>query len=104
VRRVVVVFAMVPAVVGASAATEAGLAGETGAAAAAVAPVVLSPLPMGVDADSARFAAVAAAAGAAHVATASQHGVLRGLYAGSQSLAVVTAVATEVMRAAATAI
>jgi hypothetical protein len=58
----VVVFAMVPAVVGVSAATEAGLAAETGAVAAGVAPVLLAPLPMGVDADSARFAAVAATA------------------------------------------
>jgi hypothetical protein len=99
-----VVFAMVPAVVGASAATEAGLAAETGACAATVAPVVLSPAPMAADADSARFAAVAAAAGAAHVATAEQHGVLRGLYSGGRSLAVATTVATEVMRAAATAI
>ena len=97
-------FAMVPAVVAGSAATEAGLAAETGAAAAGVAPVLLDPLPMGVDADSARFAAVAAAAGAAHVATAEQHGVMRGLYSGAQSLAVATTVATEVMRAAATAI
>ena len=98
------VFGMVPAVVGASAATEAGLAAEAGAAAAAVAPVLLGPVPMAADGDSAWFAAVAAAAGAAHVATAEQHGVMRGLYSGAQSLAVVTTVATEVMRAAATAI
>ena len=46
----------------------------------------------------------ASAAGAAHVATAAQHGVMRGLYSGAQSLAVATTVATEVMRAAATAL
>lgn len=97
-------FAMVPEAVGLSASTEAGLAAETGAAAAGVAPVLLNPLPMGLDADSARFAALAAAAGAAHVATAEQHGLMRGLYSGAQSLAMATTVATEVMRAAATAI
>jgi hypothetical protein len=99
-----VVFGMEPAVVAGSAATEAGLAAETGAAAAGVAPMLLDPLPMGMDADSARFAAVAAAAGAAHVATAEQHGVMRGLYSGAQSLAAATTVATELMRAVATTI
>ena len=98
------VFGMEPAVVAASAATEAGLASETGASAAGVAPAVLAPLPMGADADSARFAALAAAAGAAHVAVAEQHGVMRGLYSGSQSLAMTTTVATELMRAAASAL
>ncbi len=97
-------FAMVPEVVGLSASTEAGLAAETGSTAVSVAPVLLDPVPMGMDADSAKFAAIAAAAGAAHVATASQHGVMRGLYSGSQSLAMATTVATELMRAAATAI
>lgn len=97
-------FAMVPEVVGLSAATEAGLAAETGAAAAAVAPVLLNPLPMGTDADSAKFAAIAAAAGAAHVAVAEQHGLMRGLYSGAQQLAMATTVATEMMRAVATAI
>ncbi|HEY1841033.1 MAG TPA: PE family protein [Mycobacterium sp.] len=97
-------FAMVPEVVGLSAATEAGLAAQTGATAAAVAPVLLDPVPMGMDADSVKFAAIAAAAGAAHVAVAEQHGVMRGLYSGAQSLAMATTVATELMRAAATAI
>ncbi len=97
-------FAMVPEVVAQSASTEAGFAAETGGAAAAVAPAVLDPLPMGMDADSAKFAAIAAAAGAAHVAVAEQHGLMRGLYSGAQSLAMATTVATEMMRAAATAI
>ncbi|MGH3598428.1 MAG: PE domain-containing protein [Mycobacterium sp.] len=92
------VFAMVPAVV------EAGLAGESAATATAAAPAVMSPLPMAADVDSARFAAIAAAAGAAHVATAEQHAVMRGLYSGGQSLAMITTVATELMRAAAASI
>ena len=97
-------FAMVPEAVALSASTEGGLAAETGGAAAAVAPALLDPLPMGMDADSAKFAAIAAAAGAAHVAVAEQHGLMRGLYSGAQSLAMATTVATEMMRAAATAI
>ncbi|WP_082993021.1 hypothetical protein [Mycobacterium sp. 1245111.1] len=97
-------FAMVPEVVATAAAGHGALAAETAAVAAGVAPVVLAPVPMGMDADSAKFAAIAAAAGAAHVATAEQHGLMRGLYSGAQSLAMTTAVATELMRAAASAI
>ena len=97
-------FAMVPEVVGLSASTEAALAAETAASAAGVAPALLAPVPMGTDADSAKFALIAAAAGAAHVATAEQHGLMRGLYSGAQSLAMSTTVATELMRAAAAAI
>jgi hypothetical protein len=88
----------------ASAATAAGLAAELDAGAAAVAPALLNPMPMGADADSARFAAMCAAAGAAQVAVAGQHGLARGLYSGAQSLATATTVATEIMRAAAAAI
>ena len=96
-------FAMVPAVVGTSAATEAGLAAETaGVASAALGALV--PAPMAMDADSAKFAALVAAAGAEHVAMAEQHSTQRGLYSGAQSLAMVDAVATEVMRAAAAGI
>ena len=80
------------------------MAAETVATAAGVAPALLDPVPMGMDADSAKFALIAAAAGAAHVATAEQHGLMRGLYSGAQSLAMSTTVATELMRAAAAAI
>ena len=97
------VFAMVPAVVGASAGVEAGLSAELAAAAAAVAAGLVPP-PMGADGDSAKFSALAAAVGAQHVAISEQHATMRGLYAGSQSLAVMTTVATEAMRTAATAI
>jgi hypothetical protein len=99
-----VTFAMVPEAVALSASTEASLAAETGGAAAAVAPALLNPIPTGMDADSAKFAAISAAAGAAHVAVAQQHGLMRGLYSGAQALAMTTTVATEMMRAAATAI
>jgi hypothetical protein len=100
----VVVFSMVPAGVGVSAATESGLAGELGAGAAAVAPALFGPLPMAADADSVWFAEVCRSVAAQHLAVASQHVVGRGLFSGAQSLAVATTVATEVMRAAATAL
>ncbi len=58
-------FAMVPEAVARSASTEAGLAAETAGAAAGVAPALLNPVPMGMDADSVKFAAMHAAAGAA---------------------------------------
>ncbi|MBV9720926.1 MAG: PE family protein [Mycobacterium sp.] len=95
------VFGMELGVVGASAATESGLASELAGLAAGVAPALLSPVPMAADLDAPRFAAIAAAAGAQHVGVAEQHAAARGLYAGAQVLAVNTVVATELMRAAA---
>jgi hypothetical protein len=98
-----VVFSMVPAAVGASAAMEAGLAAESAGSAAAVA-AGLVPAPMALDLDSAQFALQAAAAGQEHVAVAQQHAASRGLYSGAQSLAMMDTVATEAIRAAATSI
>jgi uncharacterized protein (DUF885 family) len=97
------VFGMEPAAVGASAAMEAGLAAESGGAATGVAAGVVPP-PMALDADSAKFSALVAAAGAEHVAMGVQHSSQRGLYSGAQSLAMLDAVATEAMRAAAASI
>lgn len=97
-------FAMVPAGVAASAAMESGLASELGAGVGAVAPALMGALPMGADADSVAFAGVCQAVAAQHLAMAGQHAVSRGLFSGAQSLAVATTVATEVMRAAASAI
>jgi hypothetical protein len=99
-----VVFSMVPAGVGVSAATEAGLAGEMGGGVGAVTPALLGALPMAADADSLWFSEVCRSVAAQHLAVASQHAVTRGLFSGAQSLAVATTVATEVMRAAAAAI
>jgi hypothetical protein len=97
------VFGMEPAAVGASAAMEAGLAAESGGAATGVAAELVPP-PMALDADSAKFSALVAAAGAEHVAMGVQHSSQRGLYSGAQSLAMLDAVATEAMRAAAASI
>jgi hypothetical protein len=97
------VFGMEPAAVGASAAAEAGLAAASAATASGVAgPLV--PAPMALDADSAKFSALVAAVGAEHVAMGVQHATQRGLYAGAQSLAMVDALATEALRAAAAGI
>jgi hypothetical protein len=59
---------------------------------------------MAADADSVKFSALVAAAGAEHVAMGVQHATQRGLYSGAQSLAMLDAVATEAMRAAAAGI
>lgn len=97
------VFGMEPAAVGASAAMEAGLAAESAGVATGVAGALVPP-PMALDADSAKFSALVAAAGAEHVAMGVQHSTQRGLYSGAQSLAMLDAVATEAMRAAAASI
>jgi hypothetical protein len=97
------VFGMEPAAVAGSAALEGGLATESAGAATGVAAALVPP-PMALDADSAKFSALVAAAGAEHVAMGVQHSTQRGLYSGAQSLAMLDAVATEAMRAAAASI
>lgn len=84
-------------VVGASAATEAGISAEIGAAAAAAAAALTSVVPMGADLDSAQFAAALNAAGAAYIGTAGEHMAGRGLFAGSQNLAAATYTATDIL-------
>jgi hypothetical protein len=99
----VVVFSMVPAGVGLSAATEAGLAAESAGVASGVAGALV-PAPMALDADSVKFSALVAAAGQEHVAMGVQHAGQRGLYSGAQSSAMLDVVATEALRAAASSI
>ena len=94
------VFGMEPAAVGVSAATEAGLAAESAGVASGVAGAVVPP-PMALDADSVKFSALVAAAGQEHVAMGVQHATQRGLYSAAQSSAMLDAVATEALRAAA---
>lgn len=97
------VFSMEPAAVAGSAVFESGLAAESAGVATGVG-AALVPAPMALDADSAKFSALVAAAGAEHVAMGVQHSTQRGLYSGAQSLAMLDAVATEAMRAAAASI
>jgi hypothetical protein len=94
------VFSMEPAVVGASAACESGLAAQVGAGAAAGAPALLAAVAMGSDADSLEFAAALQALGAAYVAAAGEHGLQREMFSAAQSAAAVTTVASEAARAA----
>lgn len=96
-------FAMVPEAVGASSALEAGLAAES-AGAASVTAGALTPPPMALDADSAKFSAVVAAASAEHTALGVQHATQRELYSVAQSSAMLDVVATEALRAAAAGI
>lgn len=98
------VFAMEPAVVGVSAATEAGLAAQKAAGLATGSPAMLAVTHMGGDADSVEFAAALQAVAAAYLGMAGQHVTQRGLFSGAQALAGVTAVATEAVRAAAAAL
>ena len=94
------VFGMEPAVVAGSAGVEAGLAAESAGVASGVAGGLV-PAPMALDADSARFSALVAAAGQEHVAMGVQPATQRGLYSEAQLSAMLDAVATEALRAAA---
>lgn len=97
----VMVFAMEPAAVGLSAATEAGLAAVKAAGVAAGAPAMLGVTHMGGDMDSVAFAEALRAVAVAYVGVAGEHVAERGLFSAAQSLAAVTATATEAVRAAA---
>ena len=83
------------ATVGASAATESGVAAEIAGATAAAAAALTVVMPMGADLDSIEFAAALNAAGATYLATAGEHLTNRGMFAGSQDLAAATYTATE---------
>ncbi len=98
------VFGMVPEAVGASAAMEAGLAAQKAAGVAAASPGSVGILQMGGDLDSHAFAAVARMAAAELLATAGEHVAARAGFSGATSLAQVTTVASEAVRAAATLI
>ena len=98
------VFGMVPEAVGASAAMEAGLAAQKAAGVAAASPASVGILHMGGDLDSHAFAAVARMAAAELLATAGEHVAARAGFSGATSLAQVTTVASEAVRAAATLI
>lgn len=85
-----------PAAVGLSSATEAGISASMAASASAASAALLGATPMGLDGDSAQFAAALNAAGAAYLATTAEHAGQRGAYAGAQSLASATVVAADI--------
>jgi hypothetical protein len=97
-------FSMTPGAVDLSAAAEAGIGEAMAATTAAGAAALTGVMPMALDDDSVRFAIALNAAGAAYLATASEHVGQRTALAGAQDLASATGVATEVLRAAANAL
>lgn len=84
-------------VVGASAASESGVAAELAAATGAALAPLTAVLPMGADLDSLEFAAALNAAGASYVGAASEHIASRGMFAGAQGLAGATYTATDII-------
>lgn len=86
--------------VAASAGAESGISAELAATTAAAAPALTSVMPMGMDLDSAEFAAALNAAGAAYLGTAAEHAANRGLFAAAQGVASATYTATDIINTA----
>ncbi|MGA7054419.1 MAG: PE family protein [Mycobacterium sp.] len=84
-------FSMVPGAVDLSAAAEAGISEEMAATTGAGAAALTGVIPMALDEDSAQFAVALNAAGAAYIATATEHVGQRTEYSGAQGLAASTA-------------
>jgi hypothetical protein len=92
---------MVPGAVDLSSVTEGAISQEMAATTAAGAAALTGVLPMAPDADSLEFAAALNAAGAAYLATASEHAGQRAGFSGAQGLASATNVAVDGLNAAA---
>jgi PE family len=92
-------FSMVPGAVDVSAAAEAGISEEMAASTAAGAAALTGVLPMALDEDSAQFATALNAAGAAYLATATEHVGQRTAYSGAQGLASVTTTTVDAINA-----
>lgn len=82
-------------VVGASAATEAGISAEIGAATAAASAVLTGVMPMGADLDSIQFAAALNAAGAEYIVAATEHVINRQSFSAAENLAAATYAITD---------
>jgi hypothetical protein len=93
-------FSMVPGAVDLSSAAEAGISQDMAATTSAGAAALTGVIPMALDEDSAQFAVALNAAGAAYVATATEHVGQRTAYSGAQSLASTTTGAVEAIGAA----
>jgi hypothetical protein len=92
-------FSMVSGAVDLSAAAEAGISEEMAATTAAGAAALTGVMPMAADADSVQFAAALNAAGAAYLATSTEHVGQRAAFAGAQGIAAVTTTAVEAINA-----
>lgn len=90
-----------PTAVNLSALTESVITGEMAATTAAGSEALTGVVPMATTSDDATFSATYAAAGAAYLASASQHVGQRAAYAGAQDLASISYLVNEVLSAAA---
>jgi hypothetical protein len=91
---------VVPGAVDLSAATEVGISSEMGASASAASAALLGVTPMGLDADSAEFAAAMNAAGGAYLGMTAEHVGERLGLAATQSISSLTYQATDAINAA----
>jgi hypothetical protein len=89
------VYSIIPAAVDLSAAAEAGISEEMSATTSAGAAALTATIPMAPDADSIEFATALNAAGAAYLATATEHAGQRAAFSGAQSLSSTTAATVE---------
>lgn len=81
---------VVPSAVNLSSATEVTISAEMGASASAASPALLGVTPMGLDADSAEFAAAMNAAGGAYLGMTAEHVGERLGFAGTQAISSMT--------------
>jgi hypothetical protein len=82
-----------------SSATEVGISAEMGASASAASAALLGVTPMGLDADSAAFAAALSAAGGAYLRMTAEHVGSRLGLAGNQAISSLTYQATDAINA-----
>jgi hypothetical protein len=73
-----------------SSVTEGSVSATMAASASAAAPMLLGATPMGLDGDSAQFAAALNAAGGAYLATTAEHAGQRTAYSATQGLSATT--------------
>ncbi len=88
-------FGVIPAAVDMSSLTESGISADMAATTAAGAAALTSVVPMAADLDSAEFMAALNATGAAYLAAIADHVGQRAAFAGAQTLASGTYVATD---------
>ncbi len=93
-------FHMASDAVDLSSVTEGGISEEMAATTAAGAAALTGVMPMAPDADSVEFAASLNDAGAAYLATATEHAGQRAAFGGAQGLASATGVAADLANAA----
>src|SRR3984957_9876819 len=97
-------FQMASDAVDLSSVTEGGISEEMAATTAAGAAALTGVMPMAPDVDSVEFAAALNAAGAAYLATATEHAGQRSAFSGAQGLASTTTTVVDTAGAIASAL